>query len=191
MSDIKVSEMPEASELNNNDLLMVVQNGINKKAEINKLGILEAQTNLQQQITEVQTNLEQQILEVQTNLEQQMSEDKTNIEEKINKVITYSAEEINTGKIWIDGKQIYRVGLTISDIVSGQTKSVSISSYNFRKIVNMTALGVLSDGSVIPIPYLYAGNSATMYEENSNIRIASTGFNITNVYITLEYTKND
>ena len=154
MSDIKVSEMPEASELNNNDLLMVVQNGINKKAGINKLGI-------------------------------------SNIEEKIKNMTTYSAEEINTGKIWIDGKQIYRVVLTISDIVSGQTKSVSISSYNFRSIVSMTALGVLSDGSVIPIPYLYAGNSATMYEENSNIRIASTGFNITNVYITLEYTKND
>ena len=37
MSNIKVSEMPEASELNNNDLLMVVQNGANKKVKANKL----------------------------------------------------------------------------------------------------------------------------------------------------------
>lgn len=37
MSDIKISEMPEATELNNNDLLMVVQNGVNKKVKIEKL----------------------------------------------------------------------------------------------------------------------------------------------------------
>lgn len=37
MSDIKVSEMPEAIELNNNDLLMVVQNGVNKRASVSQV----------------------------------------------------------------------------------------------------------------------------------------------------------
>jgi len=43
MSDIKISEMPEASELNESDLLMVVQNGSNKKVKIDKLGISDIQ----------------------------------------------------------------------------------------------------------------------------------------------------
>lgn len=37
MSDIKVSEMAEATTLNDNDLLMVVQNGTNKKVKANKI----------------------------------------------------------------------------------------------------------------------------------------------------------
>ena len=154
MSDIKVSEMPEATQLNNNDLLMVIQNGTNKKSKIENLGI-------------------------------------SGIQEKLNKVGTYSTEETDTGKKWIDGKSIYRVVLTTSSITSGQTKSVSISSYNFERIVGMKAIGTLVEGSVISIPYIYAGNSITMYEENQNIRIASTGYNIANVYITMEYTKNN
>ena len=46
MSDIKISEMPEATELNNNDLLMVVQNGVNKKAKIDKIGIAEVKSEI-------------------------------------------------------------------------------------------------------------------------------------------------
>ena len=37
MSEIKVSEMTEATEVNNNDLLMIVQDGINKKVKIDKI----------------------------------------------------------------------------------------------------------------------------------------------------------
>ena len=154
MSDIKVSEMPEAIELNNNDLLMVVQNGSNKKVKIDKLGI-------------------------------------SDLDKKINDISVYSTEETDAGKIWIDGNKIYKVVLTISSIISGQVKSIDISLLNFERIVSMTAIGTLTDGAVIPIPYLYAGNSVTMYEENNNIRIASTGYNMTNVYITLEYVKNN
>ena len=50
MSDIKVSEMPEASELNNNDLLMIVQIGVNKKVKTEKIGIAELQTDLEEKI---------------------------------------------------------------------------------------------------------------------------------------------
>lgn len=179
MSDIKVSEMAEATTLNDNDLLMVVQNGANKKVKIDKLGISELQTNLQQQITGLETSLGQQI--TQTN---------TSVDEKINKLGTYSTEEIDTGKKWIDGKTIYRTVLTISSITAGQVKSIDISSLNFERIVFITAIGTLTDGAVIPIPYLYAGNSVTMYEENNNIRIASTGYNMTNVNVIIEYVKN-
>lgn len=186
MSNIKVSEMPEASELNNNDLLMIVQNGTNKKVKIEKLGISELQTNLQQQIVEAQTNLQQEISEIQTNLQQEISENQTNLEN----MCTYSTEEIDTGKKWTDGKPIYRTVLTISAITAGQVKSIDISSLNFERIVIMTAIGTLTDGAVIPIPYIYGGNAVTMYEENNNIRIASTGYNITNVNVIIEYVKN-
>ena len=37
MANRKVSEMLEASELNSDDLLMVVQEGVNKKVKVNKL----------------------------------------------------------------------------------------------------------------------------------------------------------
>lgn len=87
MSDIKVSEMPEASELNNNDLLMIVQNGVNKKVKTEKIGIAELQTDLEQQITGLETSLGQQI--VQT---------KTDLEEKINGTVLYEDETGSTGQ---------------------------------------------------------------------------------------------
>lgn len=55
MSDIKVSEMSEATELNNNDLMMVVQNGVNKKSKIENLGISELKTSLEEQINKIGT----------------------------------------------------------------------------------------------------------------------------------------
>jgi len=64
MSDIKISEMPEATELNNNDLLMIVQNGVNKKIKTENTGISELQTSLQQEILGVQTDVEQKISEM-------------------------------------------------------------------------------------------------------------------------------
>lgn len=154
MSDIKVSEMPEATELNESDLLMIVQNGTNKKVKKDKLGI-------------------------------------SNINEKINNMGTYSTEEIDTGKKWINGKAIYRVVLSALEIKTGQSKSVDISSYNFERMLSMNAIGTLIDGAVIPIPYLYTSNSVTIYEENNNIRILSTGYNLSEIYITIEYTKKD
>lgn len=152
MSDIKVSEMPEATTLNDNDLLMVVQNGTNKKVGINKLGI-------------------------------------SSVDEKVNKIGTYSTEETDTGKIWVDGKSIYRKVLVVSNIATGENKSVDISSINFERIVSMTAIGTLTDGTVVALPHIYNDNFISMYEQNNSIHITPVGYSLTNVYITLEYVK--
>ena len=40
MSEVKVSELPEASSVNDEDLVMIVQNGINKKIQSSKFNIL-------------------------------------------------------------------------------------------------------------------------------------------------------
>lgn len=37
MSDIKVSEMAEATQVNDDDLLMIVQNDVSKKVKVNKI----------------------------------------------------------------------------------------------------------------------------------------------------------
>ena len=41
MSDIKVSELPEASSMEENDLLMIVQGQMNKKIRKSEIGFLE------------------------------------------------------------------------------------------------------------------------------------------------------
>lgn len=38
MSEVKISELPEATEVGDNDLLMIVQNGVNKKTKAENVG---------------------------------------------------------------------------------------------------------------------------------------------------------
>lgn len=83
--EIKISEMLQADNMNDDDIIMIVQKNANKK--ITKANLLKE------------------------------------INEKITKLLTYSTEETNTGKKWIDGKDIYRKVF----IATKTTEDLSIS----------------------------------------------------------------
>jgi len=193
MSDIKVSEMTEATELNDNDLLMVVQNGANKKVKIEKIGISALQESLQQEISGIQTNLEQQMSTIQMDLEQQISDNKTNIEEKINTIGTYTTEEVDAGKKWIDGKIIYRKLVKFPATSTTDNKWISLSSLNIQRVISIYGIGTATeDGGALILPYIFDDNYATLYYVNKELHIATRGLALSNeTYVTIEYTKND
>ena len=99
MEEAKVSELPVASTVNDDDIVMIVQNGFNK--QITKENLF--------------NDTEQNIEDLQTNL--------TNLETQISDLVEYTTDEIAVGK-WIDGKTIYRkvfTGTNTTNISTGIT----------------------------------------------------------------------
>lgn len=60
------------------------------------------------------------------------------LNDKITNTNTYSTEEVNTGKKWIDGKDIYRKVIELSNIPASTTE-YSYNVENIDKIVNAQA----------------------------------------------------
>lgn len=99
----------------------------------------------------------------------------------------YSLEEINTGKKWIDGKDIYRKGFIVG----------SYFGNSFKDIVSMAALGAEKLTNSI----LLAGSHAEYPIEHIDINVNAGTIRIKSLYgnsstqdtnyLFLEYTKVD
>lgn len=91
--EIKVSEMQEAKEINDEDLLMLIQKNANKKVTIKQIKNL---FKIIDNLTSAST------------IDALSAKQGKILNDKIINTNTYSTEEVNTGKKWIDGKDIYR-----------------------------------------------------------------------------------
>lgn len=87
--------------------------------------------------------------------------------------LVYSSNETDTGKIWTDGKPIYRkvVSATNKRIASGETISHNIS--NLGEVVSMS--GVLFDGTNNRI-------YPTVYMNGTSLEVLQCGVNATNIF---------
>ena len=121
--EIKVSEMQEAKEINYEDLLMLIQKNANKKVTIKQI------KNLFQIIDNLTSDSTTDALSA--------NQGKI-LNEKITNANIYSTSETNTGKKWIDGKDIYRKVIELSNI-SASTAEYSYNVENIDKIVNAQA----------------------------------------------------
>ena len=99
----------------------------------------------------------------------------------------YSTDEINTGKLWIDGKPIYRKTFTGSISSSIRTGLTGVS------LVNAYGLVVTSSGAFLILPSLRVTNSnysVGFYVSSDFIIYFEKGSGASGeAYITLEYTK--
>lgn len=111
--------------------------------------------------------------------------------------MAYSSSETDTGKVWIDGKKIYRRVYTFQNLHVGANQ-MSIFIQNFETITNMRGTGVLINGDWIPLVkaqhytfsyqcgLYYSNEYGIMIEVGSDFKDNAT---IKKAYIIFEYTK--
>ncbi|MCI8641038.1 MAG: hypothetical protein HFJ59_04105 [Clostridia bacterium] len=149
---IKLSEMSEAEEINEDDLLMIVQNGINKKIKAKKMG--KSSTVIEDTLeSDSTTNA------LSANQGKLLNEKINNQEEVLNNINIYSTDEINTGKKWINGKPMYR---KIIQFTLSNNSSVDLSSLNFEDGIIEWGRIILTSGGLKYIDILpYSSGSST------------------------------
>lgn len=109
------------------------------------------------------------------------------------KNLVYSQEETDTGKIWIDGKKIYRKVIQLGQFPNKTTKLIEQDFSNVDTIVKMSAFAISGQKDVIlPLPFININNDiVTFYKIINGFVIASnvdtTGY--TNGFVIFEYTK--
>lgn len=119
--------------------------------------------------------------------------DRTITAVKIASALTdYSATEQNTGRLWIDGKTIYRKEINLGSLPNAVPGSVAHGISNLSTVVSLS--GFATNGTVfLPLPLARYNNFASqigLYADTTNIivepgndRTAYTG------YVIIEYTK--
>lgn len=108
---------------------------------------------------------------------------------------TYSTTEVDTGKIWIDGKPIYRKVLEFNNVPTGYTaKNHGIS--NFDKLINCSGYYYNSTWGYIPIPAVTSDDITGYGIGVADFKSTKFSFNIGNlrsstneVKLIVEYTK--
>lgn len=107
---------------------------------------------------------------------------------------TYSSNEIDTGKIWIDGKPIYRKVINCGALPNYTIKSVAHNISNLDFVVFLNGVSYSSTtGNYFPLPYVADTLPATvkMWATDTNINLQTTSdrTDYTKTYVTIEYTK--
>ena len=109
------------------------------------------------------------------------------------KNLVYSQNEIDTGKIWIDGKKIYRKVINCGVIQNGTLNTIPTNIMNMEKVVKITAMATSKAYKLTTqIPYTSAGGKKkTIYIQNNNIYIYIDTVEETydECFAILEYTK--
>mgnify|MGYP000910973767 FL=1 len=119
--------------------------------------------------------------------------DRTITAAKIAAALTdYSTTEQNTGRLWIDGKTIYRKEISLGSLTNTTPKSVAHGISNLDTAVSLS--GFATNGTIfLPLPLARYSNFASqigLYMDTTNVvvepgndRTAYTG------YVVIEYTK--
>lgn len=118
----KVSELPEAENINDEDIMMIVQDGINKKIEAKKVG---SGTENGESSIVVEDTLESESITNALSAKQGKI-----LNNKIEANNIYSTEEIDTGKVWINGKPLYRK--VFQRTLTSSNRNLDLSDLNFE-----------------------------------------------------------
>ena len=119
--------------------------------------------------------------------------DRTITASKISSAFTdYSTTEQNTGRLWIDGKTIYRKHVNLGSLTNTTPKSVAHGISNLSSVVSLT--GFATNGTVfLPLPLARYNNFASqigLYIDTTNV-VVEPGNDRTSYtgYVVIEYTK--
>lgn len=109
------------------------------------------------------------------------------------KNLVYSQNEIDTGKIWIDGKKIYRKVINCGTLPNNSIKKVPINITNINEIIDLIVTASSStDNLTLSLPFINKdGSAVTAYRQGDEIIL---GANVDVSYYeicfaVLEYTK--
>ena len=109
------------------------------------------------------------------------------------KNLVYSQNEIDTGKIWIDGKKIYRKVINCGVLQNGTLNEIPTNIVNMEKVVKINAMTTSKAYKLTTqIPYIsVGGKKKIIYIQNNNIyiHIDSVEETYDECFVVLEYTK--
>ena len=119
--------------------------------------------------------------------------DRTITASKISSAFTdYSTTEQNTGRLWIDGKTIYRKEVNLGSLTNTTPKSVAHGIANLSTVVSLS--GFATNGTIfLPLPLARYSNFASqigLYMDTTNV-VVEPGNDRTSYtgYVIIEYTK--
>lgn len=108
--------------------------------------------------------------------------------------LNYSTSEVDTGMTWIDGKHIYKKTVDFgAEPAANQAKKVSANISNLDKVIKIEAMGIDDNHAGLPLPYPVNASNASYelcyYGGDIEITRGSISVNMTQIYVTLYYTK--
>lgn len=91
------------------------------------------------------------------------------------KSLVYSQNETDTGKIWIDGKKIYRKVINCGALPNNSLKKIPLNIVNIEEVINLTVTASSErDNLVLSLPfYNINGDIVTAYKQNNDIVLGS------------------
>lgn len=91
------------------------------------------------------------------------------------KNLVYSQNEIDTGKIWIDGKKIYRKVINCGALPNNSIKRIPLNIVNIEEVINLIVTASSEqDNLVLSLPfYNINGDIVTAYKQNNDIVLGS------------------
>ena len=109
----------------------------------------------------------------------------------VSRAMSYSTEEVNTGKKWINGKDIY--SKTYYNVLNFPQ---SAGLTNVGEITKIDAVAIDVNLNFYPLPFVTVISGVTYYtniyyNKNNNTIYSDTNSNIEGVNVTLEYTKTN
>lgn len=112
------------------------------------------------------------------------------------KSLVYSQNETDTGKIWIDGKKIYRKVVDCGYLLDNDKKQIKHNIENIDKIIKINGISYQDGGDCMPLPHVYnveqGQGNITLYANKTDIVIITYGDRTdVQALITLEYTKTN
>lgn len=107
--------------------------------------------------------------------------------------LSYSTSEINTGKKYINGKDIYSRTYDFGYLPNSTIKTMALSINNLEQITKIEGVANKSSGTAIPLPFVNLNNlsyGVSLSVSQNNIEV-QTLYNYSEYFarITIEYTK--
>lgn len=116
------------------------------------------------------------------------------IDDVIGERLSYSTTEINTGKKWIDGKDIYQKVVDFGALPNATSKTVIFSFSGIDNIVSISGIAK-SSGATVPMPRVVTSSTGKLdlYANTYNGQIVietDADYSSYYGYVTIEYTKS-
>lgn len=109
------------------------------------------------------------------------------------KSLVYSQNEIDTGKIWINGKKIYRKVINCGALPNNSTKTIPINITDIDEITNLIAIASSKTYSLtISLPFCDINGTAMAVHRRKNEIVLATNLDAsiyTESFVVLEYIK--
>lgn len=109
------------------------------------------------------------------------------------KSLVYSQNETDTGKVWINGKKIYRKVINCGALPRNEEKNIPHNIKDYDIFLSIKGLAIYREAnSFIPLPFAARGDESikiTVFEGNVVIGTYIERSYFTESYAILEYTK--